>query len=116
MFQDAFAHEMNRQVAYPVKTINWGYWSHKQQDDFEETHEQYEAYLQKKGIYSLNVEEGMESLERILAHESEQVVVTKASNEILKNLGVSVVENTLIASLPDRSSMLNSLLAEADKF
>nr|WP_243146694.1 SDR family NAD(P)-dependent oxidoreductase [Scytonema sp. UIC 10036] len=116
MFQDAFAREMNRQVAYPVKTINWGYWSHKQQADFESTHEQYEAYLRKKGIYSLNAEEGMESLERILAHESEQVVVTKASDEILKNLGVAPSENTLIASLPDRSSMLNRLLTEADKF
>jgi acyl transferase domain-containing protein/NADPH:quinone reductase-like Zn-dependent oxidoreductase/SAM-dependent methyltransferase/NADP-dependent 3-hydroxy acid dehydrogenase YdfG len=116
MFQDALAHEMNRQGAYPVKTINWGYWSHNQEEDFEETHEQYEAYLKKKGIYSLNAEEGMESLERILAHKSEQVVMTKASDEIIKNLGVSVVKNTLIASLPDRSSMLNRLLAEADKF
>jgi acyl transferase domain-containing protein/NADPH:quinone reductase-like Zn-dependent oxidoreductase/NAD(P)-dependent dehydrogenase (short-subunit alcohol dehydrogenase family)/SAM-dependent methyltransferase len=115
MFQDAFAHEMNRQVGYPVKTINWGYWSHKQQADPERTHEQYEAYLKKKGIYSLNAEEGMESLERILAHESEQVVVTKASDEILKNLGVSMIKNTLIASLPDRSSMLNRLLVEADQ-
>ncbi len=112
MFQDAFAHEMNRQVAYPVKTINWGYWSHNQQADADKTHEQYEAYLKNKGIYSLNAEEGMESLERILAHESEQVVMTKASDEILKNLGVSAIENTLIASLPDRSSMLNRLLSE----
>ncbi|MEH1778399.1 MAG: SDR family NAD(P)-dependent oxidoreductase [Nostoc sp.] len=116
MFQDALAHEMNRQVVYPVKTINWGYWSHKQQNDFEGTHEQYEAYLKKKGIYSLNAEEGMESLERILAHESEQIVMTKASDEILKKLGVLAIENTLIASLPDRSSMLNRLLAESDKF
>jgi len=116
MFQDAFAHEMNRQVAYPVKTINWGYWSHQQPAEPDSTHEQYEAYLKKKGIYSLNAEEGMESLERILAHESEQVVVTKASDEILKNLGVSAIENTLIASLPDRSSMLNRLLVEADQF
>jgi len=116
MFQDAFAREMNRQVAYPVKTINWGYWSRKQPADFESKHEQYEAYLRKKGIYSLSAEEGMESLERILAHESEQVVVTKASDEILKNLGVSVMKNTLIAALPDRSSMLNRLLIEADQF
>ena len=78
--------------------------------------EQYEAYLEKKGIYSLTAEEGMESLERILAHESEQVVVTKASDEIMKNLGVSMSKNTLIASLPDRSSMLNHLLAKTDKF
>ncbi|MEA5576034.1 SDR family NAD(P)-dependent oxidoreductase [Anabaena sp. UHCC 0451] len=116
IFQDALVHEMNRQVNYPVKTINWGYWSHKQQHDFEGTHEQYEAYLKKKGIYSLNAEEGMESLERILAHKSAQVVVTKAADEILKNLGVASIENPLIASLPDRSSMLNRLLAEADKF
>lgn len=115
MFQDALAHEMNKQVTYPIKTINWGYWSRQQLDD-SNTYKQYETYLEKQGIYGLSDREGMEALERILAQDSEQVIVTKASDEILKKLGVLHNKNTLIASLPDRSSMLNRLLSEADQF
>lgn len=115
MFQDAFTYEINRQVSYPVKTINWGYWS-QQQTDTDGIHKQYEAYLEGKGIYSLNAEEGMESLERILNYKSEQVIVAKVSDEVLENLGLSMVKNSLVDSLPDRSSMLNRLLAETNQF
>ncbi|MFM2061288.1 MAG: hypothetical protein RLZZ507_958 [Cyanobacteriota bacterium] len=115
MFQDALVHEMNRQVNYPVKTINWGYWSRQQVDD-SNTYKQYETYLENQGIYRLSDREGMEALERILTQDSEQIIVTKASDEILKNLGVLHTKNTLIASLPDRSFMLNRLLSEADQF
>jgi polyketide synthase PksM len=115
MFQDAFTYEINRQVSYPVKTINWGYWS-QQQTDTDGIHKQYEAYLERKGIYSLNAEEGMESLERILNYKSEQVIVAKVSDEVLENLGLSMVKNSLVDSLPDRSSMLNRLLAETNQF
>ena len=125
LFQDALAHEMNREVAYPVKTINWGYWSKEHPGDSKRAYEPYESYLEKKGIYGLRAEEGMKAFECILAQELEQVIVTKVSDEILKKIAVSRnryvtvfsgqrngCNDHLIPSLPDHSAVLNRLLGE----
>ena len=42
MFQDAIAQQIDKQVSYPVKTINWGYWSRQQLADSDKIDEQYE--------------------------------------------------------------------------
>ncbi|MEH2062923.1 MAG: SDR family NAD(P)-dependent oxidoreductase [Nostoc sp.] len=85
MFQDAFVHQMNRQLDYPVKTINWGYWS--QESTGVEKAQWYETYIGNKGVFSLRAGEAMEALERILVNELEQVMVAKVSDEVLSDMG-----------------------------
>ena len=125
MFQDAFVHTINKQVDYPVKTINWGYWSRGTEADAEGNHKNQEAFLNSQGVYALQVDEGMDALEVILCHDLKQVVVVKASDELLTQMGVlpdrhaAIIPDQvkdyfhkIIPALPDRSFYLQNILSQ----
>ncbi|HEU4769189.1 MAG TPA: SDR family NAD(P)-dependent oxidoreductase, partial [Pyrinomonadaceae bacterium] len=83
-FKDAFAHYLRRNVFYPVKIINWGYWGEVGIVATEE----HQRRLTGQGIYSISPTEGMETVTRMLASAVTQVMPIKAKPELLAQLGV----------------------------
>jgi amino acid adenylation domain-containing protein len=86
-FQDAWARAANRIEAYPVQTINWGFWG----DVGAVASEGFRRLWASQGVDSIGVEEGMEAVERVLASRHDQVVAPKADADFLANIGVSSI-------------------------
>ncbi|WP_308159058.1 SDR family NAD(P)-dependent oxidoreductase [Amycolatopsis magusensis] len=83
-FEDAFAHFLGTRLDAVVRVINWGFWGTVgivAQDHYRER-------LARQGIFSLDPAEGMAAVEHVLGHAEPQVVVTKASREVLATAGV----------------------------
>ncbi len=84
-FKDAFSLYLNQTVSYPVKTINWGYWGSVGVVSSEEYNEQ----ITSSGILSIEPEEGMNAVERIVNNSLPQVIVLKAKDyNLLEKTGV----------------------------
>jgi acyl transferase domain-containing protein/acyl carrier protein len=83
-FKDAFAHALNQHHAYPVKIINWGYWGSVGVAATEEQRHRFAA----QGILSIEPNEGMEAVTRILAHDVTQIMPLKAEAHVLENMGI----------------------------
>ncbi|MCP4137083.1 MAG: SDR family NAD(P)-dependent oxidoreductase, partial [bacterium] len=62
-FKDAFAHRLSCDTDYPVKVINWGYWGSVGIVASKEYNDQ----MAGLGIGSVEPEEGMDALEKLLA-------------------------------------------------
>jgi polyketide synthase PksM len=75
-FKDSFAHKLQRQRAYPVKIMNWGYWG----GIGVVADESYNRLMQQMGIGSIEPHEGMESLQVLVGHEMRQMAVIKTLN------------------------------------
>jgi polyketide synthase PksN len=85
-FEDSFASYIQPRVSYPVKVFNWGYWGLGSSEDKE-----YGKYLQTQGIHKITVEEGIQTLERVLNSSWHQVFILKAEERVYKKLGVKEV-------------------------
>ncbi|BBA33899.1 hypothetical protein sS8_1945 [Methylocaldum marinum] len=85
-FKDAFARYLQSVAPYPVKILNWGYWG----TVGVVSSEAYQQQLIARGVYSIEPEEGMEAIERVLASPFGQVVPMKVSREHLRELGVEL--------------------------
>jgi len=83
-FKDAFAHALNQHHTYPVKIINWGYWGSVGVAANEEQRRRFAA----QGILSIEPEEGMEAVARILAHDVTQIMPLKADAQVLEKMGI----------------------------
>jgi acyl transferase domain-containing protein/NAD(P)-dependent dehydrogenase (short-subunit alcohol dehydrogenase family)/SAM-dependent methyltransferase/acyl carrier protein len=83
-FKDAFALWLSQVVPYPVKIINWGYWG----SVGIVASEAYKRRLAGQGIISIEPEEGMEAVQRIMAHRVTQVLPLKAEDRFLEKLGI----------------------------
>ncbi|MED0939953.1 amino acid adenylation domain-containing protein [Bacillus mobilis] len=83
-FKDAFASYVSSQVSYPVQIINWGFWKNDQ-DDFMEL-------LVSKGVHPIETNQGMEALERVLAHHKKQVMALNVEDRVLELMGVRFSE------------------------
>ncbi|UCH94697.1 MAG: SDR family NAD(P)-dependent oxidoreductase [Candidatus Aminicenantes bacterium] len=83
-FKDAFALHLSQVAPYPVKIINWGYWG----SVGIVASEAYKRRLAGQGIRSIEPEEGMEAVQRIMAHRVTQVVSLKAEDSFLDKLGI----------------------------
>ena len=83
-FKDAFARALSRQLPGIVRVINWGFWGSVGVVATPE----YRERLAAQKIYSIEPEEGMEAVERILAGGEEQVMVFKADRSVLAAIGV----------------------------
>lgn len=81
-FIDAYAQRIERQEEIPVKIINWGYWG----SVGVVSSDRYNEQLGKMGIHSIEPNEGMDALERILAQgrNVSQVAVLKGEPEALR--------------------------------
>ena len=72
-YKDALAHSLRDEKNIPSYIINWGYWGQVgvvTGDDYNET-------MKLIGIDSISIEEGMKSMEQILANELHQVTTIK---------------------------------------
>ncbi|HET9528579.1 MAG TPA: SDR family NAD(P)-dependent oxidoreductase [Pyrinomonadaceae bacterium] len=83
-FKDAYAHYLRRNVNYPVKILNWGYWGEVGIVATEE----HQRRLTSQGIYSITPREGMETVKRMLGSTVTQIMPIKAKPELLVQLGV----------------------------
>ena len=72
-FKDSFAQKLQQQRAYPVKTINWGYWGSvgAVADEF------HRKKMEQTGIGSIEPDEGMAALEALLHSDMRQMVLAK---------------------------------------
>ncbi|MBR1158095.1 alpha/beta fold hydrolase [Bradyrhizobium elkanii] len=79
-FQDAFALSWASEAAYPVLSINWGYWENEAPEVGE--------MLAAKGIYQLSAEQGLTILERALANRTDQLTALNVSDEVLERMDI----------------------------
>ncbi len=85
-FQDVFAHYLDGVKPYPVKIINWGYWGSVGIVSSKE----YNTHMTSLGIASIEPEEGIEVVQRVLGHPVEQLMAIKAEDHVLEQLGVDL--------------------------
>ncbi|MBF0238361.1 MAG: SDR family NAD(P)-dependent oxidoreductase [SAR324 cluster bacterium] len=130
-FEDSFAQYLKQKMSYPVKVINWGYWGNVGVV----ASEKYREKLSAQGIYSIEVQEGMQAIERALENPFNQLAVVKAENNALTAMGIelkkqshlypeaipSVVENfsEQIQGLPEQIKKLQTFevaLGELEAF
>ena len=75
-FKDSFAQRLQQERAYPVKIMNWGYWG----SVGVVADESYKEVMRRMGIGSIEPEEGMASLQALVASEMRQMVLLKTLN------------------------------------
>src|ERR1041385_7607017 len=72
-FKDSFAQQLQQERGYAVKIMNWGYWG----SVGVVAEESYSRAMRQQGVGSIEPEEGMASLERLMESELEQIGVVK---------------------------------------
>lgn len=91
-FMDAYAQSIDFHEDYPVHIINWGFWG----DVGVVADEKYRDKLAEQGIYSIHPTEGMEAIERMLAHTPQQLLAIHADESVIQEMngGVSTPVTT----------------------
>jgi len=97
-FKDAFAHALNQHHSYPVKIINWGYWGSVGVAANEEQRRRFAA----QGILSIEPNEGMEAVTRILAHDVTQIMPLKAEAQVLEKIGIEQPQSVGVGKNDDK--------------
>lgn len=106
-FEDAWALYWDEHSDYPVKVINWGYWGSVGIVATDE-------YAQRMGrlrIKSINVDEGMEAVVRLLDNRLSQMVMMKADGEGLDKVSVDLSREVRV--LEDREESVMQGVKEA---
>ena len=85
-FVDAFAHQLNQSENFPVKVINWGYWGSVGVVATEE----YRNKMASIGMGSIEPQEGMEVIERVVNQSFQRIFAFKASDDLRDIIGVDV--------------------------
>lgn len=85
-FKDSFAQYLRSTHSVPVKVINWGRWGSVGAVASDE----YAHRLDAQGIWSIDPEEGIDAIERVLASPASQIVPIKADDNILTKIGVDL--------------------------
>ena len=83
-FLDAFAWAADALGRFPVRTINWGWWSEVGHGAKPEYRERFPA----RGLRSIAADEGVAALRRVLRGGAVQVLALKARADFLAGLGV----------------------------
>jgi acyl transferase domain-containing protein/acyl carrier protein len=81
-FKDSFAHYLQQNESYPVLLINWGFWG----SVGVAAHERYNRAMAVKGLRSINPEEGMEIVARVLAGRVQQIMPLKMQPKTIEAL------------------------------
>ena len=104
-FVDGFAHIVAPRSDFPVKVINWGHWG--------ETGMASSAYYRERiarmGIHEITTEEGLAAIEAIITSEWQQLVVMKAKDTVLADMGVVNHKPTLAPVAESQHFALPSL-------
>ncbi|SLM49935.1 protein of unknown function [Nitrospira japonica] len=77
--QDAFALYWADNAAYPVVSINWGYW--------EGGDPEIGAMLEAKGVHPLKAGQGVAILERVIGRRSSQTIALDVDGVVLERMG-----------------------------
>jgi len=85
-FKDAFALQLGKQLNYPIKVVNWGYWSAGAGMAMTDA---MKAYFQEIGYLPLDPEEGMQALDRFLASGFDQMSIGRSSQPTAEHLDVN---------------------------
>lgn len=96
-FKDAFAQALRSRVKYPVLVINWGYWGSLGVAATKEQNERFAAV----GLLSIEPNEGMEAVARVIAHRAEQVLALKATPALLQRMTHVPDENAIRGRLSE---------------
>lgn len=88
-FEDSFASYLMQTKNYPVKIINWGFWSGVGVGSPEDLRKR----MALIGVGSISTKEGMEAFNTILLSPINQLVVMKASEKVLLGIGFEVLKN-----------------------
>src|ERR1041385_4736339 len=72
-FKDSFAQQLQQERGYAVKIMNWGYWG----SVGVVAEESYSRAMRQMGVGSIEPEEGMGALQRLMESELEQMGVVK---------------------------------------
>lgn len=81
-FQDAFGSYLNQHSHYPVMVINWGYWG----SVGAVADKKYRKHFLSKGVHSIEPDEGIQALNRILSQRINQVIAFKAKTSLFDML------------------------------
>ncbi|HLO85754.1 MAG TPA: SDR family NAD(P)-dependent oxidoreductase [Nostocaceae cyanobacterium] len=100
-FLDGYANYMRRTRNYPVCVINWGFWG----EVGAVANDRYRDLMLRQGMYSINIAEGMEALETIIAMQITQAVVVKAKKNILLQIGLD--PHFILEQKPITETVLN---------
>ncbi|MEA5576036.1 amino acid adenylation domain-containing protein [Anabaena sp. UHCC 0451] len=103
-FKDAYAHYLHATKTCPVYIINWGYWG----SVGIVAQKSYQQRLAKQGIYSIEPDEGMEAIRRLLGATANQAIAMKSDNVFAQSLGVDCQYH--VELLPESKS-IPSLIA-----
>jgi acyl transferase domain-containing protein/acyl carrier protein len=97
-FTDAYAHALSRMKRCPVNVINWGYWG----SVGIVASDAYRARMAQAGIGSIEPQEAMAALEKLLGSSVQQIVFLKTTRpEVATGLGVVPGDTlTVVPSLP----------------
>ncbi len=118
-FVDAYAQALDRYLDCPVKVINWGYWG----SVGIVASDSYRARMQTLGIASIEPEQGLPLLEKLLAGNLERLALLQTDKpHVARELGVDVSEKLYVdsstaviatsESLPSAASLTSLLTAE----
>ncbi len=99
VFADSYARWAGQLLGLPIYVVNWGYWG----SVGIVASDRYRTALAEQGMGSIEVSEGMEAVERILAHRVPQLAVVRASAPLLKELGVDYDRRKIVHSVRQRS-------------
>ncbi|MCG8308361.1 MAG: SDR family NAD(P)-dependent oxidoreductase, partial [Cytophagales bacterium] len=117
-FKDAYAAYLENERSYPIKTINWGFWGSVggATDDY------YNELFSSMGVLSIEPDEGMEAIERVLMHPKQQVISLKAEDRFLSKSGINVLKPTTNfelqdsersdTALPDTTGVLSAIVSD----
>ncbi|HEX2927665.1 MAG TPA: SDR family NAD(P)-dependent oxidoreductase [Ruminiclostridium sp.] len=83
-FKDSYSRYVASKEGWRVRVINWGYWGSVGVVSGKE----YQERMKRQGIYSVEVEEGMDSIEKVLRNPVEQVIVINGEESTLENIGI----------------------------
>ncbi|HEY0791540.1 MAG TPA: SDR family NAD(P)-dependent oxidoreductase, partial [Chthoniobacterales bacterium] len=83
-FIDRYARWFERSSALPVHVINWGFWG----SVGIVASERYRTALAERGLGSIEVPQGIEAVERVLAHQLPELTVLRASPSLLRTFQV----------------------------
>lgn len=89
-FKDAFASHISSRLSYPVQIINWGFWDNEL--------DEFMGMLKSKGIHPIQTRIGMEALEKVLSHQTKQVMALNVEDNVLTLMGVELPEVNIATS------------------
>lgn len=103
-FQDAYIQSIIGKMPFDVKVINWGYWG----EVGVAANNEFKQKMIEAGVIPIRVDEGIETLERLLASTYNQLYTFNFKKSVLNEFGIPTSLNTKrILHIEDEKSIGN---------